>query len=148
MAGSLTPGCFRYAAVDVGGVDPQQDVRVRITDDAAVRLALRYGSIAQTLDGTLSPFAPDSLLLSIWVGRDYIGTSFQNARQRIALHRGDVLGVSRRQFARGRTALAAAGVLAVVAIVIDGLGFIENPNPLPGGGNADPPDPDAFLPAR
>jgi hypothetical protein len=141
----LAPACFRYQAVDLGAVSPQEEVRVLLTDEAAVRLALNYGAINKRLEGQLAPAASDSLMLAVWIGRNYVGTSFENARQRLSLGRGEIMEVRRRTFSPARTAIVTAGVIGVIGIIIDRIGFLENPNPLPGGGRGDVPDQDGIT---
>lgn len=141
----LAPACFRYQAVELGTVSPREEVRVVLTDDAAVRLALNYGAISKRLEGQLSPTGADSLMLAVWIGRNYAGTSFENARQRLSLGRGEVVEVRRRTFSPTRTAIVTAGVLGVLGIIIDRIAFLENPNPLPGGGRGDVPDQDGIT---
>lgn len=141
LATLLAPACFKYQAVQPNFVRPEEEVRVRITDDAAVRLAGHYGSITQRLEGQLSPLSSDSLLLAVWIGRQYAGTSFENARQRLSLGCQEVMEVRRRQFSLTRTALVTTGVLGVLGIIIDRIGFLENPNSPNGGGLGEPPDP-------
>jgi hypothetical protein len=145
LAVLLSAGCFKYQVVELNTVEPQEEVRVQITNDAAVRLAGHYGSIAQQLDGQLLPFGSDSLLLAIWIGRPYAGTSFENARQRLSLGRHEVTQVSRRKFSPTRTAVVSAGAALVLGIMIHRIAFLENPNPGPGGGRSDPPDPEGIL---
>ena len=141
----LAPGCFRYQAVDPGAVTPRDEVRVVLTDSAAVRLALHYGAITKRLEGQLTPAGPDSLLLAVWVGQAYAGTAFESARQRVSLGRGEVMEVRRRTFAPTQTVLVSAAVLGVIAMIINQVGFLEDPNPLPDGRGADAPDQDGIT---
>ena len=144
MAALVSPACFKYQTIQPSAVQPEEEVRVRITDDAAVRLAGHYGSITQRLDGQLTPLSSDSLLLAIWIGKNYVGTSFENAYQRLSLGRQEVIEISRREFSRTRTALVTAGVVGVLAIIANRVGFLENPNPPSGDGRGEPPDPGGF----
>ena len=149
LAALVSPACFKYQAIQPSAVHPEEEVRVRITDAAAVRLAGHYGSITQRLDGQLTPLSEDSLMLAIWIGKSYVGTSFENARQRLSLGRQEVLEISRRQFSRTRTALVTTGVVGVLAIIANRVGFLENPNPPAGDGRGEPPDPNGIrIPIR
>ena len=141
LAAGLTSACFQYQTIQPAVVRAEEEVRVRISDDAAVRLAGHYGSITRQLEGQLSPLSSDSLLLAVWIGRQYTGTAFENARQRLSLGRQEVLEVRRREFSVTRTAIVTTGVLAVLGLVIHRIGFLENPNPPNGDGLGEPPDP-------
>jgi hypothetical protein len=143
-----TSACFTYRPVATTIVRPDEEVRVRITDDAALRLAGHYGAITQRLEGQLAPTDSDSLMLAIWIGRAYTGTSFENARQRLSLGRQEVVEVRRRQFSLSRTAIVAAGIVGVAAYVVNRTVFMENPNPNPTTPRGDVPDPDAFTTRR
>jgi hypothetical protein len=77
----------------------------------------------------------------VWIGRNYVGTSFENARQRLSLGRTEVLDVSRRQLSVSRTALVTTGVIAALGILASRIGFLENPNSPGGQIPGDPPDP-------
>jgi hypothetical protein len=139
------PGCFKYQLVEAGTVRPQEEVRVLLTDDAALRLASHYGAIARRLDGQLTPAGTDSMLLAVWIGRNYVGTSFENARQNLSLGRREVMEVRRRQLSVSRTAIVSASVLGMLGVVINRIGFLGNPNPPVGQPRGDAPDPDSNI---
>jgi hypothetical protein len=139
MLGSA--GCVTYTRVSPAEVGPSEEVRVRVTTAAAVRVGGALGSIRENLEGQLVPQeGADSLRLSVWVGRDYPGTPFADAHQDIFLGPGDILEVRRRQVSIARTGIAAAGVLALTAILVDRIVLQEDPNPGgPGRPGAPPP---------
>jgi hypothetical protein len=148
-ASVLVAGCFRYAPVDPIAVDPRDDVRVRLTTDAAVRIGLQLGSVQERWEGQLTPAGRDSLTLSLWVGQQYRGTPFENARQRVSLGMPEVVEVRRRELSRGRTALLAAGILALTVVLADRIVFDQDPNATPGGRPGSPPtDPSGTLVGR
>ena len=90
------------------------------------------------LEGQLAGVTNDSLTLSVWIGEAYRGTPFESAYQDIAIPLIDVLRVEHREFSRKRTALVAAGVVAVIFVLIEGIGLV---NFLGNGGEDDEPDP-------
>ena len=86
------------------------------------------------------------LTLSLWVGQQYRGTPFENARQRVSLGVPEVVEVRRRELSRGRTALLAAGVIALTVVLADRIVFEQDPNATPGGRPGSPPtDPSGTL---
>ena len=140
----LVSGCFQYTRVEPARISPEEEVRVRVTADAAVRIGPHVGSITERLEGRLTPNGADSLDLAIWIGRDYAGSPFANARQRVSLGRQEIVEVRRRSLSASRTGLAAAGVLLVTAILIDRIVFEPNPNPYPTNRPQPPPEPDGL----
>lgn len=83
------------------------------------------------------------------VGQQYRGTPFESARQRVSLGVPEVVEVRRRELSRGRTALFAAGIIALTAILADRIVFEQDPNATPGGRPGSPPtDPSGTLIAR
>jgi hypothetical protein len=141
LAALVAAGCFKYTPVETSAVPAQEDVRVRVTTDAAVRIGPHLGTITERLEGRLVPAGADSLTLAVWVGRDYVGSPFENARQRVSLGIGEVVEVRRRQLSVGRTSIAAAGVLLVTGILINRVVFEANPNPSQTGRPGPPPEP-------
>ncbi len=138
----LVSGCFKYMPVETTAVPPQEEVRVRVTLDAAVRIGPHLGSITESLEGRLTPLGPDSLALAVWIGKDYTGSPFENARQRVSLGRQEIVEVRRRTLSYQRTGVVAAGVLAITALLIDRVIFEPNPNPSPINRGQRPPEPD------
>lgn len=145
-AGALgVTGCFRYVPVEPSVVRPQDEVQVHFTDEAAIRLAREFGRITESLDARIPQQRPDSLSISVWIGRDYQGTQFEHVRQTVFVGREEVAQVRRRQFSLSRTALVTSGVLVVFAVLVDRIFQQENPN-TPGDGTTLPPPPDpAFV---
>jgi hypothetical protein len=136
----LAAGCYTYVPISPATVPPQEEVRVRFTDEAAIRLAREFGQITTMVESQLEPLGQDSLALSIWIGRDYRGTQFENVHQKVNVGRHEVVEVRRRQLSKPRTVIAGAGVLALFAVLIDKVVLQEDPNP-PGGENPPPPPP-------
>lgn len=138
-------GCFRYVPVEAAAVDPGETVRVRFTDDASVRLVESFGRITTTLEGRARPVLPDSLVVSIWIGRDYAGTQFENVHQSVAVGLREVTAIERRELSRRRTAFAAAGAVALFAMLVQQVMLQEDPNPPVGGTDPPPPPAPAVL---
>jgi hypothetical protein len=136
-------GCFRYVPVAPAAVQPRDEVKVRITDDAAVRLARALGRISSELDGRLEQH-PDSLLVSVWIGRDYPGTQFANVEQTFRIAPAELLEVRRRQFSPARTTIVTIGSVAVFALLVHELFQQEDPR-IPGDGTVNPPPPSGAL---
>lgn len=126
LAGS---GCYRYTPIEPAAVQPQEVVRVRVTDAAAERLVREVGAYTGVLQGQLAPEGPDSLSLSILIGRQYGGMALENTRQVLFLGRSEVVEVRRRELSRRKTALATAGVLAGAVILIRSVVQMGDPNP-------------------
>lgn len=113
---------------------------MRFTDEAAIRLAREFGTITTMVESQMEPLGQDSLALSIWIGREFRGTPFENVHQRVTVGRHEVTEVRRRQLSKPRTVIASAVVLAVFAVLVDKVVLQEDRNP-PGGENPPPPPP-------
>lgn len=138
-AAPLSGGCYRFVPVEPAVVQPQEEVRVRVTDDAAVRLAREFGRITSELDGQLMPGRADSVEVSVWIGRNYPGTQFENVKQTVVLGRQELVEVQRRQLAPGRTVLVTAGTVAIFAVLVKQLIQQEDPNTPPRDDGTNPP---------
>lgn len=132
-------GCVEYARVDRGSVQPQEELRVRVTDEAAVRLASHFGRITDEVTATVATQGADSMAVTVWLGRDYPGTRFENVRQTVMLSNDDVTDLLRRRISVWRSAAAALGVVAVAAVMINSISLLEDPNGPDDGGPITPP---------
>lgn len=144
LASFVGTACVTYVPVELAAVGPQEEVRVRLTEDAAVRLAREFGRIRELLEGSVEPRGPDSMMVSLWIGRDYAGTPFENVRQTVVFGRRDVSELRRRRLSVWRSAFASAAVTAAFAVAIDRIFLQEDPNPPPQD-NTEPP-PGALFP--
>jgi hypothetical protein len=138
-------GCVEYVPVEIGALRADEEVRVAFDEETSIRLSRSFGRITQELEGNVSPRGQDSLSVSIWIGRDYRGTAFENVRQTVSVSRAGVTDMRRREISVWRTALASAGAVAGFAFMINRVFFQENPNPPPGTGEDPPPPPERFL---
>ena len=132
-------GCFKYTPVAVSAAPGEEELRVRVTRDAAMRVGPQLGRLSEQYEGRLEPLGTDSIVLAIWIGKDYIGSPFENTRQRVSLTPGEIVEVRRRTLDVRRTAHAAAAVVAVTGVVIRAVGTEGDPNPGDPGGPYQPP---------
>lgn len=123
-------GCYRYTPIEPTAVHPREEVQVRVTDAASERLIGELGVYTGVLQGQLSAERPDSLSLSILIGRQYGGMALENTRQVLFLGPSEVVAVRRRQISRGKTALATAGVLVAAGLLIRSIVHMADPNPV------------------
>jgi hypothetical protein len=126
--------------VSVGSVESKEPVRVRITAQAAARLASELGSFSQELDGEFLPQGPDSVSLGIPIDRTYRGTTVGTTTQLLYLGRSELVDVRRRKFSRSRTTLVAAGTVAGFAALATGIAWFGDPN-TPSDETPPPPPP-------
>jgi hypothetical protein len=140
IAGYAAAGCYKYVPVSVGSVDSKEAVRVRITEQAAARLAAGLGSYSQELDGEFSQQGPDSVSLGVPIDRTYRGTTVGTTTQLLYLGRSEVVEVRRRTFSRGRTLLVTTGTAVGFAARAAGVAWIGDTNS-PSGETPPPPPP-------
>lgn len=139
----LSGACFTYQTHSTELVKPNEEIRLIVTDAAAMRLTQQFGVIPP-FEGRLSPLSADSFGLAVWVGRGFSGSDFATVRQTVPVLRSDILGVERRQLSIKRTAYFTAGVVVALTILVDRLGVID----LPFGGDSEPPTPPEPEPFR
>ncbi|HET9984396.1 MAG TPA: hypothetical protein VFQ38_12440 [Longimicrobiales bacterium] len=145
VAAAGSAACFRYVPVQPAAVRPTEDVRVALSDSAAVRLVSELGAYTGELEGRLAPQHGDSLSLSILIGREYRGVALDQVRQTLFLGRGEVVAVQRREFSRGRTALVLGGVLAGFVAMAQAIHVLGDPNGPSEGGPPPPPPPSPLM---
>jgi hypothetical protein len=139
---SLSSACFTYRPHSTDQVKPNDEIRLIVTDAAALRLTQQFG-VSPPFEGRLSPLGSDSFGLAVWVGRGFSGSDFATVRQTVPVFRSDILEVQRRQLSIKRSAYFTVGVIAAVTILVDRLGVIDLP--WPGESEAPtPPEPDPF----
>jgi hypothetical protein len=133
-------GCYTYVPIPSASVQPDEEVRVRVTEAAAARLVGEFGAYTAQFEGTLAP-APveDSLSLSVQIGRAYRGMALENARQTLYIAPAEVVEVRRRRLSTARTALAVTGVIAGFVLLTTSVDQVFDPNP--GPDNPPPPPP-------
>jgi hypothetical protein len=132
-------GCVQYTPVELGAVPPAQEVRVRVSEEGALRLARHLGRITDEFTAGVAPHENDSIAVTIWLGRDYAGTEFENVRETIVLPRDEVTSLGLRRLSTWRTAALSAGVLVGAFVLADRIFQIGNPNRR--GDNEPPPPP-------
>ena len=132
-------GCVTYINVDLDSVPPGEEVRVRLTDEGAVRASRHLGRIRTQLDAGVAPQTPDSIAVIVWLGKNYPGTQFENVRETIVLPRHEVSDLHLRRLSVGRTAAAFAGAAAVFAVLVDQIFLQEDPNRPPDDPDDNPP---------
>jgi hypothetical protein len=136
-------GCYVYRSADAGAVEPNEEVRVTLTDrGSSTVLPGSYATGQRTVEGRFTELTADSLVISVWIGEAYRGTPFETTYQRVPIPRLDVIEVENRQLSKARTAIVAAGVVAVIVTMIDRLGVIPIFNRGSDDGQLPPPTPD------
>lgn len=131
--------CVTYTPVDLHLVPRGEEVRVRFTDDGAVRASRHLGRIRTELDAAVTPQPPDSVAVIVWLGKNYPGTQFENVREMIVLPRDEVRDLHLRRLSVKRTAAALAGAAAVFALLVDQIFLQEDPNRPPEVDDENPP---------
>lgn len=125
--------------MEVGSIPPDEEVRVRVRNETAIRLARHFGQIRDELTASVESRGPDSLAIIVWIGKDYPGTPFEDVRETVVVGRDEVVELRRRQLSAWRTAVASAGAVAALALIADQVVQQGDPNPPPDDGPDPPP---------
>ena len=126
--GLVNGGCFTYAPVAFESVKSNDNVRVRVTEDAAARLSKDLGAFATEIDGELTHQPHDSVAIGVSIDRSYKGTTIGTTTQQLCLARSEIIEVQRRQFSKGRTVLMSAGIAAGFGVLAAGIVQLVDPN--------------------
>ncbi|TVR60003.1 MAG: hypothetical protein EA422_14325 [Gemmatimonadales bacterium] len=114
----ILAGCFSHQVVDPAAVAVGDDVRVRITEAEAQRLAPTLQRESRVLQGRIADIHP-ALFLDVVVHSEVQGAAVRNLRQRVEIPTASLLEMERRALDRRRTGLlVGAGVGIVAALVI------------------------------
>jgi len=148
LAGLVNGGCFTYAPTKFESVQPKDDVRLRLSDDAAARLSKELGAFSTEIDGELSPEGRDSVALGVSIDRSYKGMSIGTSTQTLVIARSEILEVSRRQFSKKRTILMSAGTVVGFGLLAVGISQLVDPNGPSDGQTTNPPPPQSRRPPR
>lgn len=141
LAGVVNGGCFTYAPIAFDSVQPKDDVRLRVTDDAAARLSKDLGAFSREIDGEMSREGRDSVALGISIDRSYKGMTVGTSTQTLVLARSEVLEVRKRQFSKQRTAIFSAATVVGFGLLAAGIAQLVDPNGPNDGQTTNPPPP-------
>jgi len=113
----LASACYTRRQLDTLGPAPGSTVRVALRPDAAPRLMALIGPDASAVDGRVLAGPPDTLLLGVTrvLRRNERTEAWRG--ERVALARSWVASVEGRRLSMSRTALLAAGFVAVVVVI-------------------------------
>jgi len=139
-------GCYSYHAAELPSLVPPEEIRVELEQAEFRRVAPGASMVGPPrVEGRFSRLAQDSLVVSVWIGDAYRGTPFESTYQDISIPLAEILRVENRKLSRSRTALVAAGAVTLIAVLIDGIGFVDI---FGGGGDDGPPVPPEGDPSR
>jgi hypothetical protein len=148
LIGLVNGGCFAYAPVAFESVKSNEDVRVRVTDDAAARLSKDLGAFATEIDGELAPQRHDSVSITVTIDRAYKGTTIGTTTQQLFVARSEIVEVRRREFSTPRTILLSAGMVAGFGALAAGIAQLVDPNGPSDSQPTAPPPPQLRRPPR
>ena len=115
----LGSACYRYTPIESPTPSTGMPVRVRLTDEGAVKLGPLVGNRVEYVDGTVVASADTALTLSVTGTVDRLGTEVSWRGERVAVPRPAIAGFERRTLDKRRSYLAggiAAGIVAAVGI--------------------------------
>src|SRR5947207_3323396 len=65
IAGMASTACYSYVPVTLGAVGSNEDVRVRVTEEAAARLVKELGTFSTEIDGQFAREGGDSISVGV-----------------------------------------------------------------------------------
>jgi hypothetical protein len=136
----LLAGCYAYAPVEAGRVQPGTNVRARVSGAGADRIAPLLGtSNARLLSGRLVDTRADTLIVEVpTVMQASLAGLAERLHQRVSIPRTDLLELETRRLDRFRTAAVVGSVAIIVgAIAVKALRNERGAGGTPpgGGGN-------------
>ena len=134
-------GCYSYHVVELQGVTPGEEIRVQLGEAEYRRVAPGGGAAGpRRVEGRFASVTPDTLVMSVWIGKNFAGTPFASSYQDIQIPRGDIEVTENRQLSKGRTTLVGVGMAALIVVLIDSIGLVQV---FGSGGDGGPPLPPA-----
>jgi hypothetical protein len=128
LLGFVGAGCYRYVPAPITTVGPAEEVRVRVTPEAAARLIKEFGTYTTELEGHVGRTNTDSVSVAVQINRDYRGVALESTRQVFYLGPTEVVAVRRRQLSRKRTLLLGGGALVVFGVIVGTVTQWGDPN--------------------
>lgn len=144
VAAVLNAGCYSYVPISLGSVAAREDVRVRVTEAAAARLADELGTFSTQIDGQFAREGADSISVGVSIDKTYRGMTIGSTTQTLSLGRSEVIDVRKREFSRSRTILVSAGTVVGFGLLAAGITQLVDPN----GPSQDQPPPPPPAPVR
>jgi hypothetical protein len=108
------PACYTYSPGSVESITPGEEVRVRVTREAAARLEPALASQETTLEGQVVRAENGSLWLDVISASRHIGFHVERMSQTVNLEDAETLTVEIKTLDRPRT-FVAVGVVALVS---------------------------------
>ncbi len=130
----LLGGCFSYSSVGLDAVPQGARVSADLTTRGAADNELRLGNDVMLVEGTLARRTADSLVLNVARTRNRSGSWVSWSGEEVSLAESAVATLRERKFSIVRTAIATAGVAAVIVVSL-------TTELLGGGGEEEPTDP-------
>jgi hypothetical protein len=147
LAAAANTACYSYVPVSFASVPAKEDVRLRVTEDAAVRLVKEVGAFSTELDGQVAPEGRDSISLGVTIDRTYRGAAIGTATHTLVLARSEIIEVRRREFSKSRTVALTVGTLVGFGALAAGIAQLVDPNGAPEGEVTPPPPPNVRRPS-
>ncbi len=143
-------GCYSFEPMEIGELQPQMQIRARLTRSQAEDLTEDLTEVLpgedRLIEGTVVEADDDRLLLLVPVARANRGGRIESLNQRLGIPHAGLLEVELKELHRAKTgALSAAGALAIGYLLWKSL-LGGSSGDTPGGG---PPGPeDSLIPFR
>ena len=135
---TLLAGCYSYSPVTLAAVPEGATVTARLSTRGTVAHEGTLGADVEEIDGVVIRQTPDSIALRVERTRNRRGQSNSWAGEPVTIGSASIDRLQQRSFSKARTAVAAAGVVGLVAVGIgtDLIGKGDDPAPgNPPGGN-------------
>ncbi len=116
---SPSAGCYAYRRVDLADVRPGQQVRARVTPEAAAHLVPLLGRNSPVLQGSVLVNTSDAVMLLVPVAVQSVGAAgLQTINQRVSVPTPDFIEVELKRLDRTRTALLVGAGVAAAGVFV------------------------------
>lgn len=116
---AASAGCYRYAPVDSVHPDQGSEIRVRLTDEGAIKLGPMVGNRVEFVDGRVISSVDTAITVSVSSTTDRLGSEVPWRGEQVVVPRPAISGLERRTLDKRRSYVAggiAAGLVAAVGI--------------------------------
>jgi hypothetical protein len=148
LAAAANAACYHYVPVSLETAGSNDEVRVRVTADAAARLTKDLGAFTTEIDGQFAPQGRDSVSVAVPIDRAYRGMTVGTTTQVLFLGRSEVVDVRKREFDRARTILVTTGAVVGFGLLATTVVQLADPNPDSQDGRTPPPPNPSRTPTR
>lgn len=133
-------GCYSYQPIEVADIQPQMDIRARVSGAQSDQLADVLNSDDRMVEGTVIENGSDEILLEVSTGTAERRGRVETLNQRVRIPTTEVMTVDQKSVDQTKTTLLVGGAVAVAAVAVIAAITAGSSSSTPGTGPGGPQD--------